>query len=498
MWSARASLGIDDEPLPQLDAWARRSLGLLCVAYLLLAVPYTGYFLVTDLPELLDRAADARSSLAAVEGQPDIPRAVIEQAADDVRVAAAAARRGWLRAAVLGGVLAALMYFLMVRRKRVETRAEAVSAATMVTVLVGVALVASRLVLETAMPERSLPAWGIADLFVMHLVACMIVPWTPRESVPPFVLLLLVWAATFLIPSADPEMEILDRVVAVIVSPAILVPGLAIAGWRIRRLREDAERLMLDEQVRTIGGELSRARIVHDAMFPKPFDTGYIRFEYDYRPIAEIGGDYVHLHVCPLTGRIYLTVLDVAGHGLAAALTVNRLFGELERIRAEDPDAEPAQVMELLNRYIHLTMAPHSLYATSACIMLEPSTGEVKWVNAGHPPALIRKVTGELSELAGTTMLLGAQSFAEFEPNQKSTQLGAGDVIIAYTDGAFEARNPQGQRLSPRCTCAASSSASCTTSTATPTRPRSRSWPVSAWASGPRPSTDPAPCPPTP
>ncbi|MHC5003964.1 MAG: PP2C family protein-serine/threonine phosphatase, partial [Planctomycetota bacterium] len=133
--------------------------------------------------------------------------------------------------------------------------------------------------------------------------------------------------------------------------------------------------------------------------------------------------------------------------GLAAALTVNRLFGELERIRAEDPDAEPAQVMELLNRYIHLTMAPHSLYATSACIMLEPSTGEVKWVNAGHPPALIRKVTGELSELAGTTMLLGAQSFAEFEPNQKSTQLGAGDVIIAYTDGAFEARNPQGQRF---------------------------------------------------
>ena len=230
-------------------------------------------------------------------------------------------------------------------------------------------------------------------------------------------------------------------------SPVILAPGALIAAWRWRRRQEEEERLMLGEQVRTMGGEFSRARIVHDAVFPAPVDTGHVRFEYDYRPIAEIGGDYVHLHVSKDSGCFFLTLLDVAGHGLAAALTVNRLFGELERIRAEDLEASPAQVMELLNRYINLTMAPHSLYATGTCVMLDPSNGDVSWVNAGHPPALVRKRDGQVMDLPGTTLLLGAQTFAEFETNQRTVRLEPGDVIIAYTDGAFEARDESGAQF---------------------------------------------------
>jgi hypothetical protein len=124
---------------------------------------------------------------------------------------------------------------------------------------------------------------------------------------------------------------VLDRVVVIIISPVGLVPGALIAGWRWRRRKEEHERLVLVDQVELYGGELSRARIVHDAMFPPAF-LGHVTFEYEYQPIHEIGGDYVHTYVCPETGRVTLTLLDVAGHGLAAALTVNRLFGELERI----------------------------------------------------------------------------------------------------------------------------------------------------------------------
>jgi serine phosphatase RsbU (regulator of sigma subunit) len=359
-----------------------------------------------------------------------------------------AVRRGWMRGGGLVAGLLIVVYFLLIQRRRVTTRREVVAAATLMIVLLGVILLASRLVLQRAMPHQDLAGWGVFDLFVLHLAACLILPWTPRESILPFVLLLLVWAVTFLVPHArQAEMEILDRVVGVIMSPAVLVPGVLVAGWRWRRLEEDAERLRLGQQVATMGGELSRARIVHDAMFPIPFDTGHVRFEYDYRPIAEIGGDYVHLHRCRASGRITLTLLDVAGHGLAAALTVNRLFGELERIRAEDPDAEPAQIMELLNRYIHLTMAAHSMFATGTCICIDPSNGKLLWVNAGHPPALVRKSNGQVVDLPGTTMLLGAQSYAEFEPHQRADKLDTGDVVIAYTDGAYEARNDSGERF---------------------------------------------------
>ncbi|MCA9295175.1 MAG: serine/threonine-protein phosphatase, partial [Phycisphaerales bacterium] len=218
-------------------------------------------------------------------------------------------------------------------------------------------------------------------------------------------------------------------------------------AWRVARQEEELERRALRGQVKSIGGELSRARIVHDAMFPKQFDLGHIVFEYQYQPIAEIGGDYVHMHVCPETGLVYLTLLDVAGHGLAAALTVNRLFGELERIRAENPHARPHDVMALLNRYINLTMSRHSLFATGACIMIDPSSGELHWVNAGHPPALVRTTDGTIRELETTCMLLGVLPSQEFEPDEQCMVIKPGDVVIAYTDGVIEARSPDGEQF---------------------------------------------------
>ncbi|MEM7229557.1 MAG: PP2C family protein-serine/threonine phosphatase [Planctomycetota bacterium] len=199
--------------------------------------------------------------------------------------------------------------------------------------------------------------------------------------------------------------------------------------------------------MQSIGGEFTRARIVHDAMFPKPFDVGHIAFEYQYEPIAEIGGDYVHIHVCKESGKIYLTLLDVAGHGLAAALTVNRLFGELERIRAENPHAQPHDVMLLLNRYINLTMSRHSLFATGMCMSLDPSSGTLTWVNAGHPPSLLRTTDGGVRDLETTCMLLGVQNPNDFEPNEQQIAMHPGDVVIAYTDGVIEARSPAGEQF---------------------------------------------------
>lgn len=353
--------------------------------------------------------------------------------------------RIWAR---LGGHAAAMLsitYFMVVQAKRITTRKEMVDNATMMIVLVGALLMASRLVMQNLDPN--LGVMGIIPITALHITACLILPWSAKESSIPFIPLLLVWALVYLMVEDSNATDVLNRLAMVIISPIVLAPGAMIASWRQRRTAEDAERISLGEQVRSIGGELSRARIVHDAMFPRPFDDGYIEFDYEYLPIHEIGGDYVHTHVCPETRCVSLTLLDVAGHGLAAALTVNRLFGELERIRAENPGAEPAEVMALLNRYIHLTMSRHSMFATGACFLLDPRNGRLQWVNAGHPPTLLRRMDGRVFDLKGTTMLLGAQDDREFDTNQQELQLNPGDVVIAYTDGAYEARDLEGARF---------------------------------------------------
>ena len=154
--------------------------------------------------------------------------------------------------------------------------------------------------------------------------------------------------------------------------------------------------------------------------------------------------DFVHLHVDE-TSAVHLTLVDVTGHGLAAALTVNRLYGELERVYAESNRSDPGTVLTLLNRYINLTMRQHNIYATASCVMLDPTTGTLRWASGGHPPGYLRRANAEVRDLAATTVLLGALADDQFNPDQQTIEVNPGDTLIMFTDGAFEARDRTGQ-----------------------------------------------------
>lgn len=420
----------DTTPLPDGDG--RRALFRCGVLVLVLATIGAIAFATGDYGDLIDTRSAA--SLALEENAESAELQADYDAATD------AARRGALRLLGFIAVASLAAWFGLIRARRVATRGELLGTYTLFVTITGALLLVMRLVVQQAIPGSTV--WGVADLLILHLCACVCLPLSSRDATIPFAPLLVVWAVIFLLPAAS-EWDTLDRVVGIIMSPLLLVPGAAIANWRERRRVEDAERLELGQQVEHMGGELSRARIVHEAMFPESI-KGHVAFEYEYQPIAEIGGDYVHAFVEPESERMTVTLLDVAGHGLAAALTVNRLFGELERILAEDPSAEPAEIMGLLNRYIYLTMAPHSMFATGTCMTIDPGCGTLTWVSAGHPPSFLRRLNGNVEDLPTTTILLGADAPANFDPAQESLTLSPGDVVIAYTDGAFEARAKTG------------------------------------------------------
>lgn len=242
-----------------------------------------------------------------------------------------------------------------------------------------------------------------------------------------------------------PETNNTSWAVHIAILVAAFLPAIATAIARIFINRSRLARKVLEHRVDMFGGELARARSVHDAMFPDPID-GDVHFEYTYNPLLGIGGDFLHTYVHEASGRVTLTLLDVSGHGLAAALTVNRLFGELERICAENPeDVSPELLMKGLNRYVHLVMAKHSLYATAACVQLDPGTGTLLWSVAGHPPPLLRRKDGTVEDLECTCLILGAVGPEEFDPLQQSLNISIGDTVIVYTDGTFESRNAHGE-----------------------------------------------------
>ncbi|MCK4873943.1 MAG: serine/threonine-protein phosphatase [Phycisphaerales bacterium] len=372
-------------------------------------------------------------------GAVDLCRFLLVSAADD----RSADQAFWIR---LGAYVVALLIaaaYLPLRGQRLRGHDSLVGGATELLIILGTIVLVSRMM--AARDDPNLIVWGLACVAVLYHLACVLLPWSPSESALPAAALLLVWGlCTFIVES---PWDVFERLIFVIVSPVVLVPGLALSAARLKRRKERFEHAYLGRQVQSIGGELSRARAVHEALFPEPSDDGHVRFEYDYAPLREIGGDYIHAYVCRNTATFHACILDVAGHGLTAALTVTRLYGELERIRAEHPEATPGEVLMLMHRYVYLTMAKHELFATAACFSLDPNSGRLCWASAGHPPAFLRRRDGSVTDLPSTAMILGAQSLAEFDADEQCMELTPGDVLIAFTDGAYEACDTAGKPL---------------------------------------------------
>jgi serine phosphatase RsbU (regulator of sigma subunit) len=161
--------------------------------------------------------------------------------------------------------------------------------------------------------------------------------------------------------------------------------------------------------------------------------------------MRQIGGDllFVHPPAGEEDGPLSVVLLDVTGHGIAAALSVNRLIGELERLFGESPEATPDDVLNALNNYVHFTMARHDMYVTAVAMKIDPHSNTLVYASAGHPTAFLRRVDGTVIELESTTMLLGIADNAVFSPDALRMTLQNGDCIVAYTDGASEARSEQ-------------------------------------------------------
>jgi len=298
---------------------------------------------------------------------------------------------------------------------------------------------------------------GAAGLLGLHFFACLFLPWTPGESLKPLLPLLVLNAvivlafmayATF--TGAGSIRLGLLGVLAIAVSGLVALPGAGICWWRNSRFRNRLSGRMIRGRYMELRQELTNARTIHESLFPRPCLTGPVRFNYVYEPMRQIGGDYLYskFHTGEQGQKLLsVALIDVTGHGIPAALTVNRLHGELERVFAENPDVNPGEVLRLLNSYVHLTLATHSVYVTAVCFRVDPFKGTLDYASGGHPPAFIRTVDGRIEQLDSTTFVLGACAGGDFKHGEKSHTFHAGDTLIAYTDGALEARNLNGRFL---------------------------------------------------
>jgi sigma-B regulation protein RsbU (phosphoserine phosphatase) len=191
-----------------------------------------------------------------------------------------------------------------------------------------------------------------------------------------------------------------------------------------------------------------------------------------FQPARQVAGDFYDAFALP-RNRVGLVIGDVCDKGVSAALFMTlfrsliRAFaqqhytlGQLDRLSSR-PSAPRStagarrqalpgigtqalkNAIVLTNNYIAGTHADSNMFATIFFGVLDPATGIMIYINGGHERPAIVGPTGVKARLDPTGPAVGMMPDMDFEIEQ--VQLDPGDVLITYTDGVPEAKNPAGK-----------------------------------------------------
>ncbi|TNC19605.1 PP2C family protein-serine/threonine phosphatase [Amycolatopsis alkalitolerans] len=156
-----------------------------------------------------------------------------------------------------------------------------------------------------------------------------------------------------------------------------------------------------------------------------------------YLPAARgvnVGGDWFDAFTRP-DGTVVLTVGDVTGHGLEAAVIMGKLQNALRAYAAEGHG--PAETLRLTHNLLRGWHSP--LLATAVVLDLELATGRIRWANAGHLPVFVADAEGAVRSLDEPNAPLMGVPFP-FEISEYQAKLSPGETVLLYTDGLVERR----------------------------------------------------------
>lgn len=216
-------------------------------------------------------------------------------------------------------------------------------------------------------------------------------------------------------------------------------------GFVIRRREtaRDLENFLLLKEVEAkndqIQKELELARRIHKTLIPDSISTPRADLIVTYLPVHTIGGDYARFHFIG-SDRLIFIICDVTGHGVPAALMVNRVHTEFERL-ARTAEA-PGLLLRELDRFILKDFEGTQMYLTAFAGLLDFSRSRFLYSNYGHPPQYLYQARrGEVYPLNSQTTLLGF-SLREQEIYQKEVGFDPEDRLLLFTDGLLESAGP--------------------------------------------------------
>ena len=148
---------------------------------------------------------------------------------------------------------------------------------------------------------------------------------------------------------------------------------------------------------------------------------------------ALVGGDWYDAFGLP-DGRVVISVGDVGGSGLEAAVTMGAVRQTIRG--AAQVFAEPAAALDAADRALRSEQPDRIV--TAFLGILDPKSLALSYASAGHPPPLLRLAGGSIVELAAIDLPIGLRNERSSGTNHFVT-LSEGALLVLYTDGLTEA-----------------------------------------------------------
>jgi serine phosphatase RsbU (regulator of sigma subunit) len=159
-----------------------------------------------------------------------------------------------------------------------------------------------------------------------------------------------------------------------------------------------------------------------------------VEFSCVYLPQSEesrVGGDWYDAFTLD-SGCIAISIGDVSGHGLSAALSM-LIVRQAIRCAALS-EIRPSAVLQRAHQVLKTSDYP--AVVTAAFATLHPSTLELTYTFAGHPPAIVVNAANEVRRLEYGGLPLGV--FDDLQLVDRTMTLEPGGLLVMYTDGCIE------------------------------------------------------------
>lgn len=252
------------------------------------------------------------------------------------------------------------------------------------------------------------------SIVLQHVRSMIVVPLQTRDRV---IGLIYVDKSDILSPFNDQDLSLLTVMANV-------------AAIRL----EQARLAQVEQSQQEMERELAQAGEIQASLLPKQLpDVEGLDVSGHNVPCRGVGGDYYDCIPCR-DGRVVVTVGDVSGKGMPAALLMTSLQAMISVLVRSV--SSPAEMMETLNRNIR-ERSPSNRFITLFIAVIDPFTGGISYCNAGHNRPFIVRRDGRIDVLKDGDLILGISPKAEY--SDRRALLRPGDLLVLYSDGVTEA-----------------------------------------------------------